>query len=538
MKRTIVLLLICMLTLSATAQRKRNRENRAMEQGMKRVEEVMSLVNKEYMEVPDMEKLSEAGVKKMLETLDPHSVYISAKDVAKASEALVGNFDGVGISFQIVDDTIRVMDVIIGGPSERVGLMRGDKLLKINGVVAVGDSIDNAWVPKYLRGEKGSKVDLEVMRGREVINFTVERGKVPIRAVESYFMADDSVGYIRLTKFSRTAVNEFEMAVYRLRNMGMSRLILDLRGNTGGYLDIACKLANDFLAKKSLIVYTEGRNSPRKNYWAGSRGVYREGELVVLIDEGSASASEIVSGAVQDCDRGMIVGRRSYGKGLVQRMYEMEDGAQVRLTTARYYTPSGRCIQRPYDGGLAQYRGEINERYRHGELVDEDSIHFADSLKYKTKLGRTVYGGGGIMPDVFVPMDTMRLADYFVTVRSKGMLTDWTFKWADAHRLMCVEMGYGDFMAKVESGEIGLRREFEAYAAEKGVVRDSAMEATMTERVRLTDEYMEVVLRALVAKDVFGSEYYYLVMKEVDEGYKKGLEIIRQMDKDWAIKKN
>ena len=492
--------------------------------GQTRVDEVMKLIDGNYVDGPDMNKMGEEAINAMLKALDPHSVYIAAKDVERANEGLQGNFEGVGISFQIINDTIVVQSVIDGGPSEKVGLMIGDKLLRINGEAATGDTINNNFVFKRLRGKKGTTVELDILRQGTEYSFTIVRDKVPIYSVDTYFMADDTIGYIRLIRFARTSVDEFRKAVKSLQKQGMTALILDLRGNTGGYLDIACGLANELLDRGQLIVYQEGRRTPRQDFRANGRGGFRKGRLVVLIDEGSASASEIVSGAIQDWDRGTIVGRRSFGKGLVQRMFQLGDGGQVRLTTARYYTPSGRCIQRSYDEGSDAYRQDVNNRYKHGELVNADSIHFADSLKYTTAHGRTVYGGGGIMPDVFVPMDTIRLTDYFISLRGKGLLNTLPLSWADSHRKDSMVKDFDHFLQNYDS--FGLDSLLAAAAIEKGVVRDSEKEAAEPERTAHTEQYMLLLLKAQVAKDLFGTEYYYKVMKEVDDGYQKAIELL------------
>ena len=497
-----------------------------MTAGQVRVDEVMKLIDGNYVEGPDMDKMSTEAINAMLKALDPHSVYIAAKDVQRANEGLQGNFEGVGISFQIVSDTIVVQSVIEGGPSEKVGVMVGDKLLRIDGEKATGDSVNNDFVFKRLRGKKGTEVVIDILRSGSEYSFHIIRDKVPIYSIDTYFMADDSVGYVRLTRFARTSNDEFRKALKELKKQGMTALMLDLRGNTGGFLDIANAMANEFLDRGQLIVYTKGRTSPRHNYTANGRGNWRSGRLVVLIDEGSASASEIVSGAVQDWDRGVLVGRRSYGKGLVQRMFPLADGGQVRLTTARYYTPSGRCIQRPYDEGTDAYRQDANNRYRRGELVNADSIHFADSLKYTTAHGRTVYGGGGIMPDVFVPMDTMRLSDYYISLRGKGLLNSFPMQWADQHRHDAKVKDFDTFLANYDG--FGLDSLLEAAAMEKGVVRDLEKEGAEPQRTAHSDRYMRLMLKAQVARNLFGIKHYYLVMKEIDDGYQRALEEIRK----------
>lgn len=503
--------------------------------GQIRVDEVMKLIDGNYTEAPDMDKLSAEAINAMFKALDPHSTYIPAKDVERANEGLQGNFEGVGISFQIVEDTIVVQSVIAGGPSEKVGLEVGDKLIRIDGEPATGDSINNQFVFNHLRGKKGTVVSIDIQRQGSIYTFEITRDKVPIYSIDTWFMADDTIGYIRLIRFARTSVDEFRKALSSLQKQGMKSLILDLRGNTGGFLDIAYNLANEFLDRNQLIVYQEGRRTPRQNYRSNGRGKFRAerkgdkitgNRLVVLIDEGSASASEIVSGAVQDWDRGILIGRRSFGKGLVQRMFPLSDGGQIRLTTARYYTPSGRCIQRPYDAGSDAYRDDISERYKHGEMVNADSIHFADSLKYKTAGGRTVYGGGGIMPDIFVAMDTMRLSDYFISLRGKGLLNSVPLQWADQHRKDTEVKTFDLFLQHYDS--FGLDKILADAAIEKGVVRDTEKEALEPERTKHSDDYLRMMLKAQVAKDLFGIEYYYKVMKDSDEPYLRALEELRK----------
>ena len=523
MKKLILSLLPTLIPLLSFAQKPFIPDT--VTAGQVRVDEVMKLIDGNYTDAPDMNRMSTEAINAMLRALDPHSVYIAAKDVERANEGLQGNFEGVGISFQIISDTIVVQSVIDGGPSEKVGIEVGDKLIRIDGEAATGDSINNNFVFKRLRGKKGTTVVIDILRQGTEYTFHIVRDKVPIYSIDTYFMADDTVGYVRLIRFARSSGDEFRKAVKSLKKKGMKSLILDLRGNTGGYLDIACQLANEFLDRGQLIVYQEGRRTPRQNYHANGRGDWKKGRLVVLIDEGSASASESVSGAVQDWDRGTIVGRRSFGKGLVQRMFTLADGGQVRLTTARYYTPSGRCIQRDYSDGSDAYRQDVNNRYRHGELVNADSIHFADSLRYRTAHGRTVYGGGGIMPDVFVPMDTMRLSDYYISLRGKGLLNTFPQRWADAHRKQPEVKTFDLYLKNYDS--FGLDSLLAAEALEKGVVRDAAKEAAQPERTAHSDRYLRLMLKAQVARSLFGIDYYYKVMKEVDDGYQRALEVIR-----------
>ena len=522
--KTILSFVIVLSVVSAASAQKPYIPDTASA-GELKVSELMRLIDGNYVDGPDMEKMGTEAIKAMLKALDPHSTYIPAKDVQRANESLQGNFEGIGVAFQIVSDTIVVQQVIEGGPSEKVGIMLGDKIISIDGINATGDSAKNDFVFRHLRGKKGTVVVVDILRQGTVYNFHIVRDKIPIYSIDTYFMANDSVGYIRLIRFARTSVQEFEKAVKALKKQGMTALMLDLRGNAGGYLDIAYGMGNEFLERGQLVVYQEGRRTPRQNYRATGRGVWRKGRLVVLIDEGSASASEIVSGAVQDWDRGTLVGRRSFGKGLVQRMFPLEDGGQVRLTTARYYTPSGRCIQRSYDQGDAAYHQDVNNRYKHGELVNADSIRFTDTVVYKTFGGRIVHGGGGIMPDVFVPMDTMRLTDYFISLRGKGLLNSFPLQWADQHRKDAVVADFETYLRNYDS--FGLDSLLSAAALEKGVVRDEEKEAAEPERTAHSDRYLHLLLKAQVAKDLFGSEYYYKVMREVDDGYQKALELLR-----------
>lgn len=500
--------------------------------GMYRIGQVMNLLQTQYVSDPNTDKLSEEAIRHILRTLDPHSIYIPAKEVKRTNEALQGNFEGVGISFTVVDDTIRVQEVLAGGPAEKVGMLPGDKFLRIDSVNATGDSAKNSFVFRHLRGKKGTIVVTEILRGRDTITFYIERDKIPIHSIEVYFMEDDSIGYISLLRFARTSVVEFRKALNELKKQGMKSLVLDLRGNSGGYLDIACGMSNEFLTTGQLIVYQEGRARPRQDFRANRYGTFRKGDLVVLIDEGSASASEIVSGAVQDWDRGLIIGRRSYGKGLVQTMFNLYDGSQVRITTARYFTPSGRCIQRPYEEGTDEYNKDIQRRYKHGELFTADSIQFPDSLKYKTSGGRTVYGGGGIMPDIFISMDTTPATRFYQDCRRKGILNQFPQYWADMHREDPLVASFDDFMANYD--KMNVDSLFIAYAAGKGValdsVQDSNAKAAMpaTHSLRETDYFLHQQIKALLSDRLFGRGHYYRIMKEQDPVYKAAIKTLRE----------
>ena len=547
----------------------------------RRIEQVNKYIEENYVEEPNYLKITEKAVSTMLAELDPHSIYIPARDVQRTNEGLQANFEGVGIAFQIVDDTISVTEVIVGGPSEKVGLQIGDKLLKVDDTVATFKGVNNRFVFNHLRGKKGTEVQLTVKRQgvSDPIQFTIVRDKVPIYSVDTYFMIDDEVGYIRLARFARTSHNEVRSAISKLKRNGMKRLIFDLRGNSGGYLDIACGVANEFLPERKLIVYTQGQKSLRQNFASRRGGSYTDGPLVVLIDEFSASASEIVSGAVQDWDRGILVGRRSFGKGLVQRMFEIYDGAQIRLTTARYYTPSGRCIQKSYDEGTEAYHRELQRRYEQGELVHPDSVNYPDSLKFYTSKGRVVYGGGGIMPDVFIPMDTLRLSDYFLSLRSAGVFNTFALAFADAHRSDTLYSDFSHFQQNFDSAAV--MRDFADYAASKNITRSDVkgewVASWMNDMARKTiadttqvihasnyedyldellhdrrfldqlsdkaraedrrsvlinrhsDIYMGYMLKALIARNLYGIEYYYRVMRNYDQGLQEAIKAVKQI---------
>jgi len=384
----------------------------------------------------DMPKLVDKAIVSTLKNLDPHSAYIPKKDVKRADEPLKGSFEGVGITFQLYHDTILVIAPVPGGPSDKVGIMAGDKIIKVNGKDAYGENITNQWVMKHLRGKKGTRVTVDIYRQgvKGLLDFTIIRDKIPLNSIDASFMLTKKTGYIKLNRFAKQSKEEFDKAIDSLKKEGLKNLIFDLRGNSGGYLGTAKNIADEFLSDGKLIVYTEGIHSPRQDLDATNQGAFEKGKLIVLINEGSASASEIVSGAMQDWDRAILLGRRSFGKGLVERPFQLPDGSVVRLTVAHYYTPSGRCIQKPYNKGVDEYYKDFAERMKHGELIHPDSIHFPDSLKYKTSHGRTVYGGGGIMPDIFVPWDSTRYDAMYSTLIRKGVFNAFVNDYLDKNR--------------------------------------------------------------------------------------------------------
>lgn len=481
------------------------------------------LIDKFYVDTANLEQLTEDAIVAILKELDPHSAYISKKDVEKANEPLVGSFEGIGVTFQLFQDTILVISPVPGGPSDKVGIMAGDKIVKIDGEDAVGKKISNEYVMEHLRGKKGTVVTLGIKRGKsnEIIDFEVVRDKIPLNSIDAAFMVDKNVGYIKLDRFAKTSMTEFEESLEKLKKQKMKSLILDLRGNNGGYLNIAVELSNQFLKKDQTIVFTEGLKSPKQIFNTEKNGDFTDGKLVVLIDEGSASASEIVSGAVQDWDRGVLIGRRSFGKGLVQRPFNLPDGSVVRLTTARYYTPTGRCIQRSYDKGSEDYYNEMTKRMKHGEYYHADSIHFPDSLKYSTMLsGRTVYGGGGIMPDIFMPVDTTFGTKLYVDLVRKGIFNRFTVDYVMDHRKDLIEK-YQNFDKFNEGFFVNedMMQAFRKLSEEEGIEWNE-------EQFLRSESMIRLQIKALIARNEWDMEKYYQVIMKQDKMIEKAVEIL------------
>lgn len=430
--KSIVITFFAFLTINSTLFA----QNPSYSLNNTKMNQLLRSINELYVDTVNFEKLVENGVVNILKELDPHSTYIPKKEVDQMNEPLKGAFDGIGVTFQLIKDTINVMEVLIGGPSEKVGLMAGDKIVKVDTAMATGKHVNNRWVQDHLRGPKDSKVTIAVKRGRnpEPLEFTITRGKIPINSINVYFMVDDETGYIRLERFAQTSEEEFLTALTKLKARGMKNLIFDLRGNGGGYLDQAFKISNQFLEAEQMIVYTNNYRSEKQELRSIGNGNFKKGKLIILVDENSASASEIVSGAIQDWDRGLIMGRRTFGKGLVQRPLNLVDKSEVRLTTHHYYTPTGRCIQKPYNDGLDKYYEDLNNRFKHGEYLTADSIKFPDSLKYYTPNRRVVYGGGGIMPDIFIPYDTSKYSTLYNELMRKGVFGGFTLDYMSEHR--------------------------------------------------------------------------------------------------------
>lgn len=477
-----------------------------------------------YVEDTDMEALVETAIVNMLEEMDPHSVYIPAEELQAADEPLNGNFEGVGIQFNIFRDTIMVVSPISGGPSEKLGIMAGDRIVTVDGEVVAGIGVTNKDVQRLLKGPKGTLVTVGIKRGNdpELLTFEIIRDKIPIFSVDASFMVAPGIGYIKVNRFSKSTMSELYKAFAQLQQEGMEDLVLDLQGNGGGMLRTAIQMADEFLSEEKLIVYTEGRSFPRDDTFARIPGRFEKGRLVVLIDQGSASASEIVSGAVQDWDRGLIVGRRSFGKGLVQRPVNLPDGSAVRLTVQKYYTPSGRCIQKPYDEGVDAYRKEKFERYESGELLSLDSLELPDSLKYQTRLmGRTVYGGGGILPDVFVPLDTTDNSAYFSAILRKGLDNRFALTYVDSLR-ETLEAAYPNEDAFIERFEVsdGMLSDFQAFAESEGVEFNAEDWSTSGDAIALR-------LKAMMGRNLLEQSTFYRVISDLNESLQRAVEILQ-----------
>ncbi len=475
-----------------------------------KVEDILNYISLKYVDTVNREQLVNKSIEKILSSLDPHSVYIPAKEVSEENESLEGNFEGIGIEFFIVQDTITVVSAISGGPAEMVGLKAGDRIIKIEDSTVAGIKIKEAEVKHRLRGPKGTKVKVGVLRSgaKNLLDFQISRGKIPLYSVDAAYLMDNGIGYIRISNFSATTHEEFVQKLSEMQSKGMKKLIIDLRGNPGGYLQAATAVADELISDNKLLVYTKGRAYDKQEYLAGKRGIFETGDLCVLIDQGSASASEILSGAIQDWDRGTIIGRTSFGKGLVQEQYELKDGSALRLVIARYYTPSGRCIQRPYDKGADAYYNDIYDRYQRGEFVREDSVVSKDTTTYKTAKGRRVYGGGGIRPDVFVSMDTSVNNEYFYAVRS--FVPEFIYKYSSQHANVLEQYkSEADFKKNFVVSD-GMEDDFFKYATSAGLKEDKTKDHNVEEKVKLN-------LKAFLAKQMWRMEGFYYIVNDDDK---------------------
>nr|WP_315403780.1 S41 family peptidase [Hoylesella saccharolytica] len=480
-----------------------------------------------YVDPVDENKLAEDAIRGMLEKLDPHSSYTSAKETKAMNEPLQGSFEGIGVQFNVVQDTLLIIQPVTNGPSEKVGILAGDRIVMVNDTAIAGVKMSREDIVRRLRGPKGTKVKLGIFRRGipEVLTFIVTRDKIPVKTLDAAYIIKPKTGYIRIGSFGATTYKEFMDAVTRLKTAGMQHLILDLQDNGGGYLQAAVEIANEFLQRNDLIVYTQGRASKRQEFKARGNGKLLSGQVIVLINEFSASAAEIVTGAIQDQDRGMVVGRRSFGKGLVQRPVEFQDGSMMRLTIAHYYTPSGRCIQKPYTkGDTDAYEKELDNRFKHGELYSVDSIHFADSLKFHTlRRHRVVYGGGGIMPDVFVPLDTTQFSRFHRQLAAKSIIINANLRYVDNNRkvLKKTYATFADFNKRYEVPQSVIDEILKEAEKQKIKPKDEA-------ELKQTLPYLKRQLKALVARDIWDLSEYFQIMNEENHIVQKAVGLLEQ----------
>ncbi len=475
-----------------------------------KVSHIINLISKEYVDEVEKSELIEKTIPKILEGLDPHSYYIPASEFQKVNEPLEGNFSGIGVQFNMLNDTLMVIKAIANGPSERVGIQSGDRFITVDGDTVAGVGMSSDSIVRRLKGPQGTEVTVGVYRSGVdgLIDFTIIRDQIPLYSVDVAYMATSKIGYVKINMFSRSTFEEFAEAVAKLLGQGMEKIIVDLRGNAGGLLPIAVQIVDQFLDDGQLIVYTEGNAQKREEYPASKGGLCSGLETVILIDETSASASEILAGAIQDNDRGLIIGRRSYGKGLVQKQEPFNDGSALRLTIARYYTPTGRCIQKPYTNGSDEYYNELNERFRHGDFMEVDSNFFDDSLKYTTPGGRIVYGGGGIMPDIFVPWDTSGVSDYLVAVRNRGLIYRFALEFTDMHRSDLSNItSIEDFKEYLDKGDI--LKQFIKHASKKGIKYN-------TKQFKTSEKIIDTQLKAYIARNIYDNQGYYPIIKDID----------------------
>jgi carboxyl-terminal processing protease len=475
-----------------------------------KITSALQYILNEYVDTISIDELNESVMPALVEVLDPHSVYIPASEFQRYSEPLVGNFSGIGVSFNMTDDTVAIINTIPNGPSEMVGILAGDRIIQVDDSLVAGVSMPSDDIVKMLKGPKNTVVKVTIYRRGESapLDFEITRDDIPIYSVDVAYMVNENTGYIKISQFAQTTYQEFMQSVEKLKSHGVEKLIIDLRRNGGGIMEAATMIADQFLQEGQLIVYTEGRTRPRENEVATSRGILKEDPLVVLIDESSASASEILAGAIQDNDRGLVIGRRSFGKGLVQEEMRFNDGSALRLTVARYYTPTGRSIQRPYENGKEDYYHDFNERVMHGELEHLDSIKFDDSQKFVTPGGKIVYGGGGIMPDIFVPIDTLGTSEYYNRARSLGLMYRFAFYYTDLKR---TELEGFTSAEEIESylDDQQLLSAFIKYAKEKGLKPDYG-------DIHISEEVLLTTIKAYIARNVIDNEGFYPIIADID----------------------
>lgn len=495
--------------------------------GQRKLDNILGLIESDYVDEVDIDSIIELTIPKLMANLDPHSTYIPASELQAVNEDLDGSFSGIGVSFTMLTDTVTINEVIPGGPSEKVGIMPGDRVITINDSLVAGQGIVNTDIVKMLRGEKGTTVNLGIKRNNSnnLLTFEVTRGDIPVNTVDAAYLINPTTGYVKVNKFGRTTYSEFFTSLVKLKAAGARNFILDLRGNGGGFMEMAIMMANEFLPANSPIVYTRGRNDDDESrVFSDGTGSFIDSELVVLIDEYSASASEIFAGAMQDNDRALIVGRRSFGKGLVQRQTTLPDSSAIRLTVSRYHTPSGRCIQKDYQlGKRGSYEQEILDRYDHGEFYNSDSIKFNKDLQYTTAGGRTVYGGGGIMPDFFVPNDTAGISSYYINVLNAGLLQRFAFEYSDRYReRLSAAKNVNEILALLPPDD-ELLQLFVSYAAQNGI-------PARWYYINISQGLIVNYLKALIASDIIGRQAYYEVANTIDPAFIQAVTHLEQGD--------
>ncbi len=487
---------------------------------------ILNIIEADYVDDVDRNALTEAAIPAILEKLDPHSTYIPARDLKRLNEPMMGNFEGIGISFNMITDTVQVMSVISGGPSEKAGLMGGDKIIFVNDSLVAGVNMPDEEVIGMLKGPRGSTVSVKVLRrgAAELIAFEIVRDKIPLYSIDVAYMVSKSTGYIKISTFSLTTFTEFQNAIADLKGKGLKNLIVDLRGNPGGVMEPAIMIADQFLPENKLIVFTIGRSQPRQEYKSSSSGTFKDGKLVILIDEGSASGSEIIAGAVQDNDRGTIIGRRSFGKGLVQEPLTFRDGSGLRLTIARYYTPTGRSIQKSYSNGNEEYFDEIHRRILNGERLNPDSIAFPDSLKFITPGGKVLYGGGGIMPDIFIPIDTTGVSEYFIKAINEGHIYRFSLYYTENNR---VELTSFTDATSLEAhlDKQDLLNKFVRFASERGLKPDS-------KGLKISGETIGIYAKAYIARNILDNKGFYPISGKLDKTLNHAIEWIEDPERN------
>lgn len=487
-----------------------------------KISDILSYIDQGYVDSVNTQSIIEKTIPEILKNLDPHTSYIPPDDMKGVQEEMTGKFSGIGVQFSIMEDTVRVIEVISGGPSSKVGLMPGDRIVKVNDSIIAGVKVVNSTVLSLLKGDKNTKVQVGIVRKgySDKLDFEITRGDIPINSIDVSYMIDAETGFIKISRFANKTYKEFMDGMEKLSDLGAEKVIIDLRQNPGGSLQVVLHMVDEFLGKGEPILYTEGVNQPRKTYNASGSNTWKNFKVYVLIDEYSASASEIFAGAMQDNDRGIVIGRRSFGKGLVQEQIPLYDGSALRLTVARFYTPSGRCIQSSYEDGNEEYYNQIYERFHSMEQLVADSVHFTDSLRYTTKGGRIVYGGGGIMPDFFVPVDTAGTSDYYSKIFRKGLVYSFAYSYADENRKILSKLTdaeeFSDFLDKKSVLE-----DFVKYAEEKGIPRDK-------EGLKISGLIIGTQLKAYISRNIIGEEGFYPIIQKIDNTLKKAIEISKQ----------